>query len=114
MNKQRTKMWLHIRQLGEAIKHSRLRLQVVTQQSKQPPQNWYEYYVLHCMYLQGRQQNEKLTARLNTIMLRRTKDLIKDQLPRKTDNIVFCELRPLQVMAVCGGKGNWLGWGGVR
>lgn len=31
------------------------------------------------------------------LVVRRTKDLIKDQLPVKTDNIVLCPLTPLQL-----------------
>jgi SNF2 family DNA or RNA helicase len=32
-------------------------------------------------------------------MLRRTKALIAEQLPKKLDKIVFCELTPLQLRA---------------
>ncbi len=39
----------------------------------------------------------KLEKLLAKHMLRRTKDsTIKDQLPTKTDNIVFCRLAPMQ------------------
>ena len=39
-------------------------------------------------------------ALLNRVMLRRTKEgTIKDQLPCKTDNIVFCPLAPMQKRA---------------
>ena len=41
-----------------------------------------------------------LEALLAKHMLRRTKDgTIKDQLPAKTDNIVFCRLAPMQYRA---------------
>ncbi|KAJ2927608.1 hypothetical protein H1R20_g9482, partial [Candolleomyces eurysporus] len=36
---------------------------------------------------------------LPNFFLRRTKDIIKDQLPKKTDNVVFCPLTPKQIMA---------------
>ena len=37
---------------------------------------------------------------LGRVMLRRTKEgTIKDQLPAKTDNIVFCPLAPMQKRA---------------
>ena len=32
-------------------------------------------------------------------MLRRTKAIIRDQLPAKTDNVVFCRLAPMQERA---------------
>ncbi|KAF9074477.1 P-loop containing nucleoside triphosphate hydrolase protein [Rhodocollybia butyracea] len=36
---------------------------------------------------------------LPEFFLRRTKVLIKDQLPKKTDNVVFCPMAPIQLMA---------------
>ncbi|KAJ2911902.1 hypothetical protein MD484_g8516, partial [Candolleomyces efflorescens] len=36
---------------------------------------------------------------LPNFFLRRTKDIIKDQLPKKTDNVVFCPLTPKQITA---------------
>lgn len=46
------------------------------------------------------ERQEKLKVLLNRVLLRRTKEgTIKDQLPRKTDNIVFCPLAPMQKRA---------------
>ncbi|KAL0952740.1 hypothetical protein HGRIS_006971 [Hohenbuehelia grisea] len=36
---------------------------------------------------------------LPKFFLRRTKDIIKNQLPNKTDEVVFCPLSPIQIMA---------------
>ncbi|KAL0045771.1 hypothetical protein WJX82_003975 [Trebouxia sp. C0006] len=45
----------------------------------------------------GRSRQTQLNALVDKFLLRRTKDsTIKDQLPRKTDNIVFCEMSLLQ------------------
>jgi len=58
-------------------------------------------------------------------LLRRDKTQkgVVEQLPKKTDNIVFCELRPAQrraykrltespdVQVGCQGGGGWVGWG---
>jgi hypothetical protein len=52
------------------------------------------------LHLQGQKRQRELEALLKQFMLRRTKDsTIKDQLPKKTDNIVFCQLAPLQMRA---------------
>jgi hypothetical protein len=52
------------------------------------------------MTMQARQRQKQLTRVLNKYLLRRTKDgCIRDQLPAKTDNIVFCELSELQSRA---------------
>lgn len=49
---------------------------------------------------------EQLQRLLEKYLLRRTKDnTIADQLPKKTDNIVFCRLAPLQMRAY---KCAWL------
>ncbi|CAL8464574.1 g4109 [Coccomyxa elongata] len=46
------------------------------------------------------QRQERLDKLLKQYMLRRTKEsTIKDQLPKKMDNIVFCKLAPLQMRA---------------
>ncbi|XP_061181749.1 DNA excision repair protein ERCC-6-like 2 [Saccostrea echinata] len=44
----------------------------------------------------ARKVKEKFAAIRNKIMLRRTKQLIADQLPQKDDNVVFCRLSDLQ------------------
>ncbi|KAL3134837.1 hypothetical protein ABBQ32_007805 [Trebouxia sp. C0010 RCD-2024] len=45
----------------------------------------------------GRARQSQLNALVEKFLLRRTKDsTIKDQLPKKTDNIVFCEMSLLQ------------------
>ena len=50
--------------------------------------------------LQAEKYQGKLEELLSSYMLRRTKDgTIKDQLPTKTDNIVFCRLAPMQYRA---------------
>ena len=50
--------------------------------------------------MQARERQEDLKKLLEKYLLRRTKDnTIKDQLPSKTDNIVFCELSELQLKA---------------
>jgi len=47
--------------------------------------------------MQGRSRQTQLNALVDKFLLRRTKDsTIKDQLPHKTDNIVFCEMSVLQ------------------
>lgn len=49
---------------------------------------------------QGQKRQEKLHATLQKYLLRRRKDnTIKDQMPNKLDNIVFCELSDLQLKA---------------
>ena len=51
-------------------------------------QNW---------FVQGRARQTQLNKLVEKFLLRRTKDsTIKDQLPKKTDNIVFCEMSLLQ------------------
>ena len=48
-------------------------------------------------WLQGRGRQTQLNRLVERFLLRRTKDsTIKDQLPRKSDNIVFCEMSLLQ------------------
>lgn len=42
----------------------------------------------------------KLEEKRCRVMLRRTKDVIADQLPKKTDSVVLCGLTPLQVRAL--------------
>lgn len=50
--------------------------------------------------VQGRNRQTKLNSLVDKFMLRRTKDgTIKDQLPQKVDNIVFCEMSLLQQRA---------------
>lgn len=50
--------------------------------------------------LQGSKRQEKLHKKLSKYMLRRRKDnTIKAQMPKKIDNIVFCELSELQLKA---------------
>ncbi|XP_056020257.1 DNA excision repair protein ERCC-6-like 2 isoform X3 [Ostrea edulis] len=44
----------------------------------------------------ARKVKEKFAAIRNKIMIRRTKQLIADQLPQKDDNVVFCRLSDLQ------------------
>ncbi|GAB1599533.1 hypothetical protein Ahia01_000230600 [Argonauta hians] len=45
---------------------------------------------------EARQAKQKFCELRNQIMIRRTKDVIKDQLPNKDDNIVFCKLSDVQ------------------
>ncbi|KAL4854168.1 hypothetical protein ACK3TF_005019 [Chlorella vulgaris] len=47
----------------------------------------------------GAEAQQDLRRRLSGYLLRRTKRLIADQLPRKMDFAVFCELAPLQLAA---------------
>ena len=50
--------------------------------------------------LQGKKRQKQLTKLLGEYLLRRRKDkVIREQLPRKTDNIVLCQLTELQVRA---------------
>jgi SNF2 family DNA or RNA helicase len=46
--------------------------------------------------LQGEKRRRQLVDVVKKVALRRTKAIIADQLPRKTDNVVFCQLQPLQ------------------
>lgn len=48
---------------------------------------------------EGRRAQDRLQKALAGVMLRRTKALIAHQLPRKIDNIVYCQLSSLQVRA---------------
>jgi SNF2 family DNA or RNA helicase len=49
---------------------------------------------------QGNKRSEQLTTLLHKHLLRRTKDTtIRDQLPRKVDNIVLCRLSKMQLRA---------------
>lgn len=51
-------------------------------------------------HVQAEKYQGQLEELLSKYMLRRTKDgTIKDQLPTKTDNIVFCRLAPMQYRA---------------
>lgn len=45
---------------------------------------------------QGEKRLKQLVDVVKQVTLRRTKAIIADQLPRKTDNVVFCQLQPLQ------------------
>lgn len=50
--------------------------------------------------MQAHQRQERLDKLLKQYMLRRTKEsTIRDQLPKKMDNIVFCKLAALQMRA---------------
>ena len=49
--------------------------------------------------LQAQERRQRLEALRQRYVLRRTKDIIKDQLPMKTDNIVFCCLAEAQYRA---------------
>ncbi|XP_069126621.1 DNA excision repair protein ERCC-6-like 2 isoform X2 [Argopecten irradians] len=44
----------------------------------------------------ARKKNQEFAERRNKMLLRRTKDLISQQLPNKDDNIVFCKLTNFQ------------------
>nr|KAG5713963.1 hypothetical protein BaRGS_020291 [Batillaria attramentaria] len=46
---------------------------------------------------EARRKKDAFAKVRSQMMLRRTKKLIADQLPRKTDRVVFCRLTPLQV-----------------
>lgn len=46
--------------------------------------------------VQGEKRRKQLVGVVQQVALRRTKAIIADQLPRKTDNVVFCQLQPLQ------------------
>jgi len=48
---------------------------------------------------QGQAAHEKSWAVRNRYMLQRKKAIIADQMPEKKDQVVFCELSPLQVRA---------------
>ena len=53
-----------------------------------------------CACRQREKRKAELTSLLNRVLLRRTKEgTIRDQLPRKSDNIVFCPLAPMQKRA---------------
>lgn len=45
---------------------------------------------------QGRRRAQQLNDLLGRYMLRRTKAIISDLLPKKEDNIVFCQLSDMQ------------------
>ncbi|KAL4236647.1 DNA excision repair protein ERCC-6-like 2 [Mactra antiquata] len=45
----------------------------------------------------ARKQKEKLASIRKSMMIRRVKSLISDQLPKKDDNVVFCRLSQLQI-----------------
>lgn len=45
---------------------------------------------------QAEKRRRQLVDVVKQVTLRRTKAIIADQLPRKTDNVVFCQLQPLQ------------------
>jgi hypothetical protein len=47
-------------------------------------------------FAQGEKRLRQLVDVVKGVTLRRTKAIIADQLPRKTDNVVFCQLQPLQ------------------
>lgn len=50
--------------------------------------------------LQGDERQKRLNQVLGKYLLRRRKDkVIQEQLPKKIDNIVFCQLTDLQVRA---------------
>lgn len=50
-----------------------------------------------CVYVvQGEKRLRQLVDVVKEVTLRRSKAIIADQLPRKTDNVVFCQLQPLQ------------------
>lgn len=50
--------------------------------------------------MQGRIAQQRLKVLLDKYLLRRTKEgTLKDQLPRKTDNIVLCPMSELQLRA---------------
>lgn len=50
--------------------------------------------------VQGKKRQEHFKALIKRYMLRRTKEgTIKEQLPSKTDTIVFCPLAPIQMRA---------------
>lgn len=51
----------------------------------------------HDQINQGRVAALELQKKLNHILLRRTKECIKDELPGKADNIVFCKLTSIQL-----------------
>jgi hypothetical protein len=52
--------------------------------------------LLLLLLLQGAERLARLQRALQRVYLRRTKAIIQDQLPKKRDNIVFCQLKPLQ------------------
>jgi SNF2-related domain len=65
-------------------------------------------YALYPMYpvhygllsaLQGADRLKELQDLLSRYLLRRTKALIKHQLPQKNDHIVFCQLSDMQLRA---------------
>ena len=47
----------------------------------------------------GRQAGDSLRALLKPLMLRRRKDVIAHQMPKKKDHVVFCQLAPVQMEA---------------
>ena len=49
--------------------------------------------------VQAEKRQGSLEQVLSKHMLRRTKGIIRDQLPSKTDNVVFCRLAPMQERA---------------
>jgi hypothetical protein len=51
--------------------------------------------------LQGAERLARLQRALQRVYLRRTKAIIQDQLPKKRDIIVFCQLKPLQYRCGC-------------
>ena len=57
---------------------------------------------MHCEGSPGVQAEKRqgnLEQVLSKYMLHRTKAIIKDQLPSKSDNVVFCRLAPMQERA---------------
>ena len=57
---------------------------------------------MHCEEtpsVQAEKRQGNLEQVLSKHMLRRTKAIIRDQLPAKTDNVVFCRLAPMQERA---------------
>lgn len=59
--------------------------------------------------LQGLERRDRLTLKVRENLLRRTKDnTIRDQLPKKTDNIVLCRLSAAQERAYKRVRTDWL------
>lgn len=56
--------------------------------------------------LQSEKRLKQLVEVVKGVTLRRTKAIIADQLPRKTDNVVFCQLQPLQYR--CAQHADWV------
>lgn len=50
--------------------------------------------------VQGVERQQRLNKLLSKYLLRRRKDkVIREQLPKKSDNIIFCQLTDLQIRA---------------